>query len=185
MATLNKVMLIGRLTKNPEPPRALGSTGNMVISFRLAVGRSKKNAETGQWEPDPNPLYIDCEVFSGRDGNTRLLDLVKNYFQQGTEIYLEGRLQFDEWDNRETGKKQSKHKVVVSEIQFVGARQDSGGGGGGGGHEDEEVPRQQAPPRRAPATQTPRANTNGPARKQPVYNEPEPDNGGNEEDIPF
>ena len=64
MATLNKVMLIGRLTDNPEAPRTLPNSGSTVIRFRFAVGRSRKNPQTGQWENDPNPLYIDCEAFT-------------------------------------------------------------------------------------------------------------------------
>ena len=67
MAFLNKVMLIGRLTDNPEPPRVLPNSGSTVVKFRFAVGKSKKNPQTGQWENDPNPLYIDCEVFSRPD----------------------------------------------------------------------------------------------------------------------
>ena len=63
MATLNKVMLIGRLTDNPEEPRTLPNSGSRVIKFRFAVGRSRKN-QTGGGIPDPNPLYIDCEAFS-------------------------------------------------------------------------------------------------------------------------
>ena len=63
MATLNKVMLIGRLTDNPGEPRTMPN-GGRVIPFRFAVGRRRKNPQTGQWENDPNPLYIDCEVFT-------------------------------------------------------------------------------------------------------------------------
>jgi len=182
MATLNKAMFMGRLVYDPREPRTIGTTGTTVISFRIAVGRSKKNQETGQWEPDPNLVFIDCEVFSGRDGNRRLIDVVQNYLRKGGEVYVEGRVQLNEWDK--DGEKRATIRLTVSELQLLGGRPEGGSGGGGGDHE-EDAPQQQAPPRRAPVTQTPRANTNGPARKQPVYNEPEPDNGGNEEDIPF
>ena len=57
MATLNKVMLIGRLTRDPEATAT--PTGVRIIKFGFAVGRSRKNPQTGQWENDPNPLFID------------------------------------------------------------------------------------------------------------------------------
>jgi single-strand DNA-binding protein len=128
VATLNKVMLIGRLTDNPEPPRVLPNSGSTVVKFRFAVGRSRKNPQTGQWENDPNPLYIDCEAFSRAD-NSRLTDIITQYCSKGSQIYVEGRLQLDTWDDKNNpGQKRSKHKVVVENIQFL----DSRGGGGGG-----------------------------------------------------
>jgi single-strand DNA-binding protein len=127
MATLNKVMLIGRLTDNPEPPRTLPNTGNRVVKFRFAVGRSRKNPQTGQWENDPNPLYIDCEAFT-RDNYTRLVDLITNYLKKGSQIYLEGQLRYDVWDDKQSGQKRSKHKIVVEDIQFLDSRAAEGGG---------------------------------------------------------
>ena len=137
MATLNKVMLIGRLTDNPEPPKVLPNSGSTVVKFRFAVGRSKKNPQTGQWESDPNPLYIDCEAFSRPDDNRRLTDLISQYCQKGSQIYVEGRLHYETWnDKNNPDQKRSKHKIVVENIQFLDSRQgggDDGGMGGGGG----------------------------------------------------
>jgi single-strand DNA-binding protein len=134
MATLNKVMLIGRLTDNPEPSRTLPNSGSRVIRFRFAVGRSKKNPQTGQWENDPNPLYIDCEAFSRPDTRRDLVSLIEQYAKKGDSLFIEGRLQLDQWDDKQTGQKRSKHKIVVEGIEFIGGRQggDEGGGGGGG-----------------------------------------------------
>ena len=132
MATLNKVMLIGRLTDNPEPPRTLPNSGSTVVKFRFAVGRSKKNPQTGQWENDPNPLYIDCEAFHRPDAKRNLVDLIVRYAKQGDPLYVEGRLVFEEWDDKQTGQKRSKHKVVVEGIEFLGARANDDGGAGGG-----------------------------------------------------
>jgi single-strand DNA-binding protein len=133
VATLNKVMLIGRLTDNPEPPRTLPNSGSTVVKFRFAVGRSKKNPQTGQWENDPNPLYIDCEAFSRAD-NSRLTDIITQYCQKGSQIYVEGRLQLDTWDDKTNpGQKRSKHKIVVENIQFLDSRQGGGDPDGGGG----------------------------------------------------
>lgn len=131
MATLNKVMLIGRLTDNPEPSRTLPNSGSRVIRFRFAVGRSRKNPQTGQWENDPNPLYIDCEAFSRPDTKRDLVSLIEQYAKKGDPLFIEGRLQLDQWDDKQTGQKRSKHKVVVESIEFLGGRQDGGGMGGG------------------------------------------------------
>lgn len=132
MATLNKVMLIGRLTDNPEAPRSLPS-GGTVVKFRFAVGRSRKNPQTGQWENDPNPLYIDCEAFSRPDSKRNLPDLITQYAKKGDPLYIEGRLQLDQWEDKNGGGKRSKHKIVVESLEFLGGRNDGGAGGGGGG----------------------------------------------------
>jgi single-strand DNA-binding protein len=137
VATLNKVMLIGRLTEDPEQPRVLPNSGSTVVKFRFAVGRSRKNPQTGQWESDPNPLYIDCEAFSRPDDNRKLTDLISQYCRKGSQLYVEGRLQYETWnDKNNPEQKRSKHKVVVENIQFLDARQgggDEGGMGMGGG----------------------------------------------------
>jgi single-strand DNA-binding protein len=133
MATLNKVMLIGRLTKNPEDPRTLPNSGTRVIRFRFAVGRSRKNQQTGAWENDPNQLYIDCEAFHRPDTKRDLVSLIHQYAKQGDQLFVEGRLQLDEWTDQKTNEKRSKHKIVVESIEFLGSRQDGGQGGPGGG----------------------------------------------------
>jgi len=122
---LNKVMLIGRLIDNPEPPRTLPS-GNTVIKFRFAVGRSRKNPQTGQWENDPNPLYIDCEAYSRPDTRRNLPELIHQFARKGDPLYIEGRLQLDQWEDKNGGGKRSKHKVVVESIEFLGSRNPDG-----------------------------------------------------------
>ena len=111
MASLNKIMLIGRLIDNPEAPRSLPS-GGTVVKFRFAVGRSKKNPTTGQWENDPNPLYIDCEAFSRPDSKRNLPDLITQYCKKGDPLYIEGRLQLDQWEDKNGGGKRSKHRIL-------------------------------------------------------------------------
>jgi single-strand DNA-binding protein len=134
MAFLNKVMLIGRLTDNPEPPRVLPNSGSTVVKFRFAVGRSKKNPQTGQWENDPNPLYIDCEAFS-KPEYPGLTNVISQYCQKGKEILVEGRLQLDTWDDKNNpGQKRSKHKVVVEAVQLLGGGPGGDGGEGGGSY---------------------------------------------------
>ncbi len=131
MATLNKLILIGRLTENPEAPRQLAG-GSTVVKFRFAVGKSKKNPKTGKWENDPKPLYIDCEAYS-KDADKGVVSVVSQYCEKGKEVLLEGRLELDTWDDKtNAGQKRSKHKMVVDNIQLLGG----GGGNGGGGNDD-------------------------------------------------
>jgi single-strand DNA-binding protein len=129
MATLNKVMLIGRLTKDPEAPRTLPNSGSQVVRFRFAVGRSRKN-EQGGWDKDPNQLYIDCEAYHRPDSKRNLVDLISRYAKQGDPLFIEGRLVFEEWTDKQTNQQRSKHKIVVDSVEFLGSRQDDGSGGG-------------------------------------------------------
>lgn len=188
MASLNKVMLIGRLTDNPEPPRTLPNSGTTVVKFSFAVGRSRKNPQTGQWENDPNPLFIDCEVFHRPDTRRDLCNVITQYAQKGTELYLEGRLQLDTWEDKNGGGKRRKHKLVVEEIQLLGSRQDGGGGGGGsyqgGGFSDEgAAPRSNFGGNRGGGSyQAPRQNAGYSAGPDELMDDGPASGGG---DIPF
>ena len=120
MATLNKSMLIGRLTADPEAPRVLPNTGSTVVKFRLAVGRGKKRQD-GTWD-DSDTMYIDCEVFSRPDAKFNLAEFISKYAAKGSEVYCEGRLKLDEWDDKGGGGKRSKHKIVVDTIELLGGK---------------------------------------------------------------
>jgi single-strand DNA-binding protein len=124
MANVNKVMLIGRLTRDPE--MRTFSNGGKVAKFGFAVTNRKKNAQTGQWEDVP--MFIDCEAFN-RGEFGKQADLVEQYLAKGRQVYLEGRLELDQWDDKNTGQKRSKHKLVVENLQFLEPRQDGGGEG--------------------------------------------------------
>lgn len=151
MATFNKVILMGRLTDNPEPPRTLPNSGSTVVKFRMAVGRSKKNPQTGQWENDPNPLYIDCEVFTSQGQKRDLCNLVTQYVKKGDPLFVEGRLQLDQWQDKTSGQQRSKHKVVVESIELMGGGQGGRQGGqAGGGYGDEGGMDDAPPPARGP-----------------------------------
>lgn len=178
MATLNKVMLMGRLTDDPKDG-AIPNTGTRVVKFRFAVGRSRKNPQTGQWENDPNPLYIDCEAFHRPEARRDLVNLIMQYCRKGDSLFIEGRLQLDQWDDKNGGGKRSKHKIVVESVEFLGGRGEEGAGGGMGG---------EAPAR----SNRPMSNTGGrgaPARPAPSYDDEDGSNsgggGGGDGDIPF
>ena len=181
MASLNKVQLIGRLTDDPEPPRTLSNSGSTVVKFRFAVGRGKKNQQTGQWENDPNPLYLDCEVYTRADTRRDLCAVISNYARKGSQLYLEGRLQLDTWDDKTTGQKRSKHKLVADTVELLDKAPGSGGGDYQGGHDDTGM---DAPPARSYGPPPKGAVSRGPA---PRPAPPPADDGGHgdPDDIPF
>jgi single-strand DNA-binding protein len=120
MANLNKVMLIGRLTRDPEC-RTFPS-GGKVAKFGFAVTNRRKNSQTGQWEDEP--MFIDCEAYN-RGEFGKLADTVEQYLKKGSQVYLEGRLHLDQWDDKTTGQKRSKHKLVVENMQMLETRADA------------------------------------------------------------
>jgi single-strand DNA-binding protein len=122
MSDLNKVMLIGRLTRDPQL-RFLPSQ-SAVCDFGFAVGRKFKTASGEQKE---ETAFIDCTLF-GKGG-----EIFNQYMQKGSQCYLEGRLKLDQWDDKTTGQKRSKLAVVVENFQFLG-----GGKGGNGRPADRE-----------------------------------------------
>lgn len=161
MANLNKVLLIGRLTRDPET-RSLKS-GTSVVAFGLAVNRTYTRQESN--EKVEETCFIDCEAW-GRQGET-----IARYMKKGRQIFLEGRLKFDSWEK--DGQKQSKLRVVVEGFQFI----DSAGAGAGGGAEGEGAgaPRAARPnPRSAPV-----------ATPSPAGETPQDDYPAADDDIPF
>jgi single-strand DNA-binding protein len=144
MANLNKVMLIGRLTRDPEIKTF--STGGKVANVGFAVNNKKKNASTGQWEDAP--CWIDLK-FSNRETGRKLADLVESSLKKGQQIFVEGHLILDEWTGKEDGKKQSKLRVAVDNFEFLEKREGGAGMGrpasaasksSGGDETIEEVP---------------------------------------------
>jgi single-strand DNA-binding protein len=165
MANLNKVMLIGRLTRDPEVRTF--SNGGKVAKFGFAVNNRRKNNQTGQWEEDP--VFVDVDVYN-RGETGRQADLVEQNLRKGHQVFLEGHLKLDQWTSQD-GQKRSRLLVVVDNFQFLEPRSDSGDGPRG--------PRMAPPQQRRPAA--------GPAA--PAYEEPEPlespDAAGGESEIPF
>lgn len=124
MANLNKVILIGRLTRDPESRTF--SNGGKVVKFGFAVNNRRKNSQTGQWEDEP--MFIDCEVFNRGEMGT-LATRFEQFCKKGSQICIEGRLHLDQWDDKTTGQKRSKHKVVVDEFHLLDRKEDGPGGG--------------------------------------------------------
>jgi single-strand DNA-binding protein len=122
MANLNKVMLIGRLTRDPEVRTF--PNGGKVAKIGFAVNNRKKNQQTGQWEDVP--VFIDVDAFNREQGR-KLADLVEQYLRKGHQVYIEGSLVLDQWTSQD-GQKRSKLKVVVNDLQFLEPRKDGGSG---------------------------------------------------------
>ena len=125
MANFNKVILIGRLTRDPETRTF--SNGGKVAKFGFAVSNRKKNSQTGQWEDEP--MFIDCEAFNRGESGT-LANTIETYCKKGSLICIEGKLHLDQWDDKTTGQKRSKHKIVVDSMQLLERRGEDGQGGG-------------------------------------------------------
>jgi single-strand DNA-binding protein len=126
MANFNKVILVGRLTRDPETRTF--PTGGMVAKFGFAVTNRKKNSQTGQWEDEP--MFIDVEVFN-RGETGKLADLVRDRCRKGSQIMIEARLHLDQWNDKTTNQPRSKHKLIADAIQLLDTRTDGGGPGGG------------------------------------------------------
>jgi single-strand DNA-binding protein len=165
MANLNKVMLIGRLTRDPEV-RSF-ATGGKVAAFGFAVNNKRKNPQSGQWEDEA--VFIDMEAFNRQTGR-QLADVIEQYFRKGQQYFIEGHLKFDQWTTKDN-EKRSKLKVVVDNFEFLEPRP-----GGPSGESGMRGPRSEPAPRppAMPGTTFDEAS--------PEMEPPEP---RGEEEIPF
>ena len=146
MASLNKVFLIGNLTRDPE--LRVTPKGTAICQFGLAVNRQFKD-ESGQTRDETT--FIDIEAW-GKQG-----ELVSKYLSKGSPCMVEGRLKLDQWEDKTTHQKVSKLKVVLESFSFV----DSKGGDGGGGAPS-EAPRSRAASAPAGAAAAAPAEPDGP-----------------------
>ncbi len=135
MANLNKVMLIGRLTRDPEV--RMFSNGGKVAKFGFAINNKRKNQQTGQWEDEP--CFIDVEAFN-RGETGKKADLVEQYLHKGSQVFIEGHLKLDQWTAQD-GQKRSMIKVVLDNMEFLEPRRD-----GDGPRSSGTASRQDAPP---------------------------------------
>ena len=113
MASLNKVLLIGNLTRDPEV--RVMSNGRPVCNFGLALNRSYKDAEGNRKE---EATFVDVECFGPR------AEAVGRFFTKGRAIFVEGRLKLDQWESKE-GEKRSALRVVLDNFEFVDSKQDA------------------------------------------------------------
>jgi len=117
MASFNKVILVGNLTRDPE--LRYTPKGTAIAKIGVAVNRVWTN-EAG--EKKEEVTFVDVDVFG------RTAENVGQYMRKGRPILIEGRLRLDQWDDKQTGQKKSKLGVVAETVQFLGSPAGSEGG---------------------------------------------------------
>lgn len=120
MASLNRVLLIGNLTRDPELRYTPG--GSAVCEFGLAMNRSWKGQDGAKQE---ETTFVDITAWG------KTAELANQFLNKGRRVFIEGRLKYDQWTSQE-GQKRSKLTVVAESLQFLDSRGEGGGGGGGG-----------------------------------------------------
>lgn len=178
MASLNKVMLIGNLTRDPE--LRYTPKGSAVCDLALAVNR-RYTTEAGERQEETT--YLDVVVWG------RQAELAQQYLSKGRAVFIEGRLQMDTWEDKQTGQRRNKIKIVAENMQFLDSRGAGNERGGPDDHGGGAPPPQSRPPQRAGGgggyqQQRPpqRQQSNAPEED---YGEGPITDGLDEDDIPF
>ncbi len=140
MASFNKVILLGNLTRDPEVRYT--PKGTAVTDLGLAVNRTY-TADNG--EKREEVTFVDV-TFWGRTA-----EVAGEYLKKGRPVFVEGRLQLDSWDDKQSGQKRTKLKVIGENMQMLGSPR----GGGSGGGDEEGGPRSSSRPAPPPKAATP------------------------------
>jgi single-strand DNA-binding protein len=122
MANINRVVLVGNLTRDPELRTT--PSGTSVCKLRIAVNTRQKDNATGQWGDKPN--YFDVTVWGNQ------AESCAQYLSKGRPVGIDGRLDWREWEAQDGSKRQAV-EIIANSVQFLGSRSDNAGGGGGGG----------------------------------------------------
>ena len=117
MANINRVVLVGNLTRDPELRHT--PSGTAVCSLRLAVNTRRKDGATGEWTEKPN--YFDITVWGNQGENCA------QYLSKGRPVGVDGRLEWREWEAQDGSKRQAV-EVIADSVQFLGGRGEGGGG---------------------------------------------------------
>ena len=120
MANINRVVLVGNLTRDPELRSTPG--GTPVCSLRVAVNTRRKDGATGEWTDKPN--YFSVSVFGNQ------AESCAQYLSKGRPVGIDGRLDWREWEAQDGSKRQSV-EIIANSVQFLGSRDEQGGGGNG------------------------------------------------------
>lgn len=121
MASYNRVILVGNLTRDPQV-RYIPS-GTAVAEIGLAVSRQWFDRQTNSRKEETT--FVDVTLWA------RTAEVAGEYLSKGSPVLIEGYLKLDQWDDKETGQKRSKLRIIGEYMQMLGSK--SGGGGGGGG----------------------------------------------------
>jgi single-strand DNA-binding protein len=112
MSNLNKCLLMGRMSRDVEAHSF--ADGSKAVNFGFVVNNKKKNQQTGKWEDEP--VWLECAAFG------KTAEFIDKYFQKGSQAFLEGHLKLDQWNDKNTGEKRSRLKIIVDNAQFVGSK---------------------------------------------------------------
>lgn len=125
MASFNKVILVGNLTRDPQVRYTPSQTA--VSEIGLAVNRSWYDKQSNSRKEETT--FVDVTLWG------RQAEVAGEYLSKGRSVLIEGRLQLDQWEDKDSGQKRSKLRVVCENMTMLGGRGDGGGGGGnqGGG----------------------------------------------------
>ena len=118
--SINKVILLGNLGKDPELKSTPG--GIAIATFSLATSSSVKDKD-GNWQEKTE--WHNVKAFQ------RTAEIAAQYLMKGNKVYIEGRLHSESWDDKETGQKKYKTEVIVNELVLLGGPREGGEGGGG------------------------------------------------------
>ena len=125
MAYLNEVRLIGRLLRDPEMRQI--PSGQTVTNLSIATNRKYKDSNGMMKE---ETAFVDISCWG------RLAEIVHNHMRKGRQIFVGGRLRYESWDDKETGKKRSRLSVVADNVQFLDPKDGAGGSSGNYGSSD-------------------------------------------------
>lgn len=120
MASFNKVILMGNLTRDPE----LRYTGNNMAVCKVGMAMNRRVKEPGTENYKEEPTFVDVTIFGKRG------EAFEKFHKRGSAAFIDGELRFDSWEDKETGQKRSKLYVVANNWEFVGSKGDREGGGG-------------------------------------------------------
>jgi len=142
MASVNKVILIGNVTRDPEIKYT--PKGTALVELGLAMNRVY-TPEGGERREETT--FVDVTIWG------RTAEIANEYAKKGKQIYIEGRLQMDTWEDKQSGQKRSKLRVVADNLTLLGGGRE----GGGGGRSYDDAPPSRPPQRSAPSPSRPSA----------------------------
>jgi len=171
MASFNRVILVGNLTRDPEVKYTTGGTA--VAEIGMAVSRQWFDQKSNERKEETT--FVDVTLWG------RQAEVAGEYLAKGRPVLIEGRLQLDTWEDKQSGQKRSKLRVVGEQMQMLGSRGEGGGGqgggaGGGGGRAQGGAPRGGGQ-RQAPARQQETSSADSFYDDMP--------SGGPNDDVPF
>ena len=145
MASFNKVILLGNLTRDPEVRYT--PKGSAVCDLGIAINR-QYTLDSG--EKREEVTFVDVVLWA------RLAEIAGEYLKKGRSVFIEGRLQLDTWDDKQSGQKRSKLRVIGETMQLLGGRPPAAGGAAEGGEGSKEARSSKpAPPPKAGAAAEP------------------------------